>query len=178
MKSYRQTTLCECGDHVWAPLLRGFVTLVDPGHESILRDHPWSVTSKGYVQTAIKGKTVKLHRMVVDAKLGELVDHRDHNKKDNRSRKLRTCDHFQSIKNRGPLGPLGLKGVSYNRNEKNFWARIGVNKTCRLIGKFATAAAAATAYDEAALRLHGEFALTNAMIASRKREGVPCQLAQ
>ena len=55
----------------------------------------------------------------------------------------------------------GYKGVSFNRDDGKFIAQIALNKRHISLGRFYTAEDAARAYDEAALKYHGEFAVTN-----------------
>ena len=59
----------------------------------------------------------------------------------------------------------GYKGVF--RDKKRFSAKIEVNNKSIHIGNYDTPELAAEAYDEAAIKYHGAFALTNAMLRQR-----------
>lgn len=113
----------------------------------------------------------KLHRLLLgltDPKT--LVDHRNGNSFDNRRHNLRICTNAANVRNqKGHRDKMysKYKGVSRykdsKRNARSPWcATIQHNRQRMHLGVFATAREAALAYDEAALRLHGEFARTNA----------------
>jgi hypothetical protein len=57
-----------------------------------------------------------------------------------------------------PNNTSGIKGVSWHQARKKWTARIWVNNKCVYLGIFETIASAASSYEEASHRLHGEFA--------------------
>ncbi len=103
----------------------------------------------------------KLHRSLLAAPGGLVVDHINHDPLDNRRENLRLCTSAENSRNRklDPRNKTGFKGVSRNRH--SFVATIQVNRKLRHLGSFASAIEAARRYDEAAIALHGEFALLN-----------------
>ncbi len=118
----------------------------------------WSLVN-GYAEC---GKT-KLHRLIVNAKHGEEVDHRNGNKLDNRKSELRVCSHSGNMTNQPKYKgdfKSKYKGVSI-ANSETWRARITVNKVTILIGCFPTEQEAAYAYDVAAKKYHGDFANLN-----------------
>ena len=121
-----------------------------------------------YIRETIAGKRNQLyiHRLVAAAHIGDPsgfdVDHINGCKADNRVQNLRIATRAQNLanhKNR-KLAKSGFVGVSETRNE-TFFARICHNGKHYHIGTFPTAEIAASARDEAAKRLHGEFACTH-----------------
>jgi hypothetical protein len=106
---------------------------------------------------AIKRKMVLLHRVIMSAAKGQFVDHANRNKMDNRRSNLRFVTRSQNSINRGHRADY--RGV---RLEDGKWrASIGVNRKNIKLGRFDTPEAAAAAYNEAAKKLHGQFAVLN-----------------
>jgi len=151
---------CECGDHAWAGIGRGLVTLVSPQDAFWLDQQFWCAAGAGpkyYAMGAIKRKMVLLHRVIMSAAKGQFVDHANRNKMDNRRSNLRFVTRSQNSINRGHRADY--RGV---RLEDGKWrASIGVNRKNIKLGRFDTPEAAAAAYNEAAKKLHGQFAVLN-----------------
>ena len=163
---------CECGDHVFAVLTRGFVGLLSPEDQSLFATKSWNAhlsTSGGWSVTGTYAK--KLHREVLGREArGLVVDHIDGNTFDNRRSNLRACTNGQNAKNqrlrRNKDKHSVFKGVTYNGVSKsNPWtAQINADGKHYYVGIYQTEREAAVAYDAAAVRLHGEFARTNASL--------------
>lgn len=106
------------------------------------------------------GSTVGyLHRLVLNAAEGEIVDHINHDGLDCRASNLRLASPSQSVANRRVQSNnrSGFKGVKRAKGSK-WCARIG---RCENIGSFSTAEEAARAYDQAAFERYGSFACLN-----------------
>ncbi len=85
----------------------------------------WHLQSKGYVSSTLNGKAIKLHNFILGV-IG--IDHKNHNKLDNRSSNLRAVSHSQNMHNlpANPRNTSGYKGVSMS--EKGRWhASIRIN---------------------------------------------------
>ena len=108
-------------------------------------------------------KTVYMHRLIAWALDGEDVDHVNLDTLDNRKENLRTCTRSQNMMNRGPArdGTSALKGVSWSSWFGLWAAQIMVGGRNHDLGRFEKEGDAARAYDEAARRMHGEFAYLN-----------------
>lgn len=104
-----------------------------------------------------------MHRVVIDAKPGMLVDHINHNGLDNRKENLRACSTSQNQGNRrkSKSNKSGYKGVAWHPLVNKWEVRIRKDRRQVTIGYFTNKKAAARAYDEAATRLFGEYALLN-----------------
>jgi hypothetical protein len=101
-----------------------------------------------------------MHRLILDANPGTMVDHANQNGLDNRRENIRIATNSQNQANGcHRKNASGFRGV---RKSGSRWAaqiRSG-GKPVRL-GTFDTAIAAANAYDTAAREVFGEFATTN-----------------
>ena len=154
------------------PLTRGMVALVDDEdfpRVSLLKwyAHRCSRSRCGayYAQHSMHGgdgaKTLCLHRFVMNAAPGVRVDHKNRNTLDCRKGNLRVASNGENIANAGKHSPKSsrFKGVTLHRGR--WCARIRKDKRLIVLGTFSSEIVAARAYDEAAVRIHGEFASTN-----------------
>jgi hypothetical protein len=142
----------------------GKYAIVDDCDFDRLSKYKWHVTSEGYVARHLHSGGIDtlllMHRDVMQAQPGVLVDHEKGNKLDNRRCKLRICDQPQNSWNaRRVTGKSKYKGVWL---ESKKW-RAAITKRGKRIhlGRYKTEQEAAMAYDFAAKELYGEFAATN-----------------
>lgn len=139
----------------------GLITRRDTGR--VLGD----VDGGGYIRIRIIGKTFLAHRLCWFLYHGEFpdgcIDHKNHNKKDNRICNLRRASIAENLRNRHRQqnNTTGFKGVSFISKTGKFRAQIKYNGEKKHLGCFATADAAHDAYKFAACKLHGEFACFN-----------------
>ena len=129
---------------------------------------PFRVRGHLYARTRVGGKQTLMHQLILRAwGFRTKGDHRNGDGLDNTRENLRPCTHKQNMWNRRkPKGRSSsrFKGVSREpaaQNEKVWRATIQANGRKMHLGLFANEADAAVAYDDAALRFFGEFALTN-----------------
>src|SRR5208282_1837274 len=120
-------------------------------------------TSLQYAMAQIHGHMHRMHRMILQAKPGQLVDHINRNGLDNRRSNLRLCSHSDNMHNSKirKQNTTGFKGVTWYGHKypsKPFVAQIMANRQPRFLGCFATAEEASAAYEKAAKELHGNFA--------------------
>ncbi|MHB1266985.1 MAG: AP2 domain-containing protein [Acidithiobacillus ferriphilus] len=150
------------------PLTQGQVALIDDEDYELVSQYKRCVTKYGnnfYAVTNIyscgyKRTTIRIHRLVMNAKPGELVDHINHHTLDNRKSELRLCTHFQNHHNSGKYAnnKSGFKGVSWCKRKSKWRASIMANGKHLHLGYFIDPEEAYKAYCEAALELHREFA--------------------
>jgi hypothetical protein len=157
-------------------LTRGQWAKVDPEWYERLKRYKWHVNmegkgGKGYYATRMirkKGKCIKIwmHKVVLPGRKGFVVDHINRDKLDNRRANLRVATPKQNVWNSERGKNQGLskyKGVTFDRRSKNKkWRAVlcADGKFIRL-GYFADEVEAARAYDRAALKYKGEFAVLN-----------------
>ncbi|WP_293000061.1 HNH endonuclease [Nevskia sp.] len=145
--------------HVEIPLTKGFFALVDRQDEALVAAYKWHVVEMPkhrYAATTVSGRRVQLHRMLLDAPKGAVVDHINNNGLDNRRSNIRVCSASQNAWNSVFPRAGKYKGV-YSPKPGIFVAKAG----CKYIGSFSTEIEAALAYNEVAQRLGGEFARLN-----------------
>jgi len=104
-------------------------------------------------------KQIRLHREILNAKQGQLVDHKNLNGLDNRRSNLRFCSHSENLYNTKIQrnNTSGYKGVIQYRPGR--WrATIKVNGKPTHLGCFLSPHEAHEARKAAALHVYGEFA--------------------
>jgi hypothetical protein len=89
---------------------------------------------------------------------------------DNRRSNLRiTIDRNPQNQCKHTNNKSGFKGVSWHKATQKWQAGIQANSEQIYLGVFPTPELAANAYDDAALKYHDEFAVTNAMLGLLKK---------
>ncbi len=152
-------------------LSNGKKTLIDDEDYHLVKPYKWNYSplGSGYVIATFAKRTLHIHRLIMNAPEGIMVDHINHDGLDNRKNNLRLCTRSENMRNthKRKLGTSRYKGVSTNsgRNGKptpNGWkAEIMADKKRHYLGIFPTEELAALAYNKAALELHGDFASLN-----------------
>lgn len=123
------------------------------------------VLARGYLCGALRGpewrKHIRVHRALLNAPRGMLVDHINGNIADNRRCNLRLCTHSQSVSNRHTVAgsKSRYKGVGFHNGR--WLAKIRDAGRQRHLGYFANETDAACAYDAAARSVFGDFARFN-----------------
>lgn len=137
--------------------------IIDDFNADLFDIYSWKyLVSTKHVYTTIKRKTVRLHRMLMNAEPGQEVDHIDLNRLNMAMSNLRFCTRSQNVCNTISKGGAGAyKGVTWYNITKKWIAKIGINNKLIHIGTFHNAEDAARAYDTMARKLHGEFARLN-----------------
>ena len=139
--------------------------LVDDQDAHLFLGQPLTVVERKRTTPSVRLGKVDAHRLIMDAPADRYVDHINGDGLDNRRANLRLCSKAENAKNRAlnSNSTVGLKGVTRDPSGA-YRAQIANEGRKITLGRFRCALAAAAAYDAAALRLHGEFARTNASI--------------
>jgi hypothetical protein len=110
----------------------------------------------GYVvSNSLNQKWVTLSRIIMDCPKEMVVDHKNHNKLDNRKENLRVCLFSENQRNRN------FPGVTFHKRQKKYIATISLNKKRIQIGSFPTYEEARAARIKAEEKYFGEFAFSN-----------------
>lgn len=150
----------------------GSIALIDD-IDADLAQLRWCIQS-GYVgratYTSEGGRYgILIHRAILARMLGrelekgELTDHINGDKLDNRRCNLRLATPSQNQHNRGgwKKSATGFKGVSFHKRRGRWTAQIGHKNHLHHLGYFDTPIDAAIAYNAAAIKYHGDFARLN-----------------
>lgn len=152
------------------PLTQGKFALVDDEDYAKISKFKWYLHSGGYAATSGIGKVdgkvrryIYMHRIVNQTFPGMDTDHINGNKLDNRKENLRSCNRSGNAKNvqlrKNSLS--GFKGVHWHKGANKWRSQIQKDKIKFHIGFYEEIKDAARAYNEAALKYHGEFARLN-----------------
>lgn len=102
--------------------------LISVGDIELIKNRKWSEMNTGYIASYEKGSNpILLHRFLMDCPDGLVVDHINHNRKDNRRENLRVCTQKENMENSEPkLGQSGVRGIRWDN--KGFWRVYFKNK--------------------------------------------------
>ena len=148
------------------PLTQGKFAIVDAEDYDRLNRYQWHACkckSTYYACRVEGGKTIRMHREIMHAPKGVIVDHINHNGLDNRKGNLRLCTHAQNCYNQraSSTGTSKYKGVCWHKCNRKWIARIRCDGKFYNLGDFENEIEAAKAYDDKAVELFGEFACPN-----------------
>lgn len=130
--------------------------LIDSEDLELVSQYAWTVTKDGYAKKYLEKlvdgkrlrKVVYMHRLIMDAKENEIIDHINQNKADNRRSNLRVASKsLNALNSHKVRSSTGYRGVIHNRQKgKAFKARIThLGKQIHL-GAYDTPAEAHSAY--------------------------------
>ena len=134
--------------------------LVDDEDYELISKRKWALQNGQYAQRQVKGIKVYAHRIIM-GNPESFVDHIDGNTLNNQTANLRLANSNENARNcKIPVtNKTGYKGVCFAYGK--FLSGIYVNNKRIHIGTFNNAIEAAIAYNEAAIKHHGEFARLN-----------------
>jgi hypothetical protein len=154
------------------PLTKGFVALVDDGDFQWVSQYNWHVKAdpryprlfyarRDFHDHFGKTRCQFLHRLIMKAPPGLVVDHINGDGLDNRRENLRLCTVGENARNRRKHrnNTSGFTGV-YKQGSR-YISRIRVGGKLLHVGSFLCPEDAARARDKAALEHFGEFASLN-----------------
>jgi hypothetical protein len=153
-------------------LHNGMITRVSDDDFEQVNRFKWSARKNGntwYVlrrDHSVSGDhRLGMHRQIMSAGTGQIVDHIDGDGLNNQRENLRFCTKAENAKNRKAWGRSRYLGVAWFKRDSKWRAQIFQNKIHKHLGYFDIEEDAAIAYNEAAKRIHGEFARLNTVSA-------------
>lgn len=175
MKHLPPSKVRELEEFATVELHNGMTALVDLDAavlEAVRTHHRWYAVLDGNVWYAMaslwkpemkKQINTFLHRLVMVAQAGQIVDHRNGDGLDNRRLNLRIASVRNNSRNQRPLSNARSNYKGVDRAGRKWRARISLegDKNRLFLGHFDTEEEAARAYDSAAKEHFGEFAYLN-----------------
>lgn len=165
MRQARELQDLGYGIHL-VPLTRGKFAVVDSFQAELVGQYNWFAMKIGRTwyaaRNAPKGSsraTVYMHRMLLGEPSLE-VDHINLDGLDNRLINLRVASHAENNRNK-PLrsdNKSGAKGVTWDKERAKWLAKISCAGRQIPLGRFDSLEDAKSAYDRAAVNIHGDFA--------------------
>lgn len=149
------------------PLTKGRFAIVDCAdyeHLSLFKWHLFESNRNLYATRTHRRRNIFMHRFIINAPKGSIVDHINRNGLDNRRENLRIVTNRQNCWNsaRGiNTGSSKYKGVRWSSHDQRWRATIGHNGKNLHLGNFKDEIEAARAHDTAAKKFRGEFAILN-----------------
>jgi hypothetical protein len=148
---------------------KGETCLVDNEDYKRLSKFTWNKSQYGYAYRLgdrSKGEKWKIlmHREIMNAEDGTVIDHKNGDRLDNRKSNLRFVTRAQNqLNSYGKNAESGYKGVTLNKSSKtqSWRAIIKINFETIHLGCYRTKEEAAYAYNIAAMKYHGEYARLN-----------------
>ena len=151
-------------------LTRGKVALVDDEDYENINRHKWNAHFNGFSWYARRGENgkqggiLKMHRVIMGVLDPNIkIDHKDGNGLNNQRDNLRIATVSQNGCNKKKTANTSskYKGVYWDGVTKKWRVQVQLDGDVKRLGRFGDEIEAAKAYNEAAIKLHGEFARLN-----------------
>jgi len=145
-------------------LTQGKFAIVDNTNFEWLNQWKWcaqkGISTWYAIRRDKKGKTIRMHRIILNTPEGMDTDHINSNGLDNRICNLRICSRSQHHRNRKPKKGK-YKGVNMGGRANKWQARITIKGKRMSLGYYKKKEDAARAYNIAAIKYFGNYARTN-----------------
>lgn len=145
---------------LFVPMTNGGYAIVDPSDFDAVMAYNWVRNKDNYAYARVNGNKFKtaMHRFIIDAKKGEMVDHVNGKGLDNRRVNLRLCNKSQNATNTSySRGKSKYRGVQWSNTHNKWIVQIRANGKRKYIGIYEDEIIAAEDYQEATKKYHGRF---------------------
>lgn len=151
------------------------VALIDHDDLKNVAKYKWKL-EKGYAVTMLnwyeggkrRGKTTRMHQLIINPAEGLVTDHINMDKLDNRKENLRLVTPQQNMWNKktSRKTPSSIyKGVSYCKQTNKWKVSLTIDGKCKTLGRFREEADAAMVFDYHAKQVHGDYGCYNGDLA-------------
>ena len=160
--NYKGNKFIYLDDYAVGYTSNGIEFYVDKEDVEKIKKHTWSTTSTGYIRSNINGNSsMRLHRFILglDENDKRVVDHINHNTKDNRKKNLRICEQIKNTWNATPCKTnlVGVRGVNFDKRYNKWIAYITKNGKRTYLGSFKDVNDAINARLKAEIEYFGEY---------------------
>lgn len=148
-------------------LTQNKIALINDEDFVLVSKYNWYYNS-GYAKAYHNGKRIRMHRLILGARKGQVVDHRNKIGTDNQRSNIRLCTVKENNRNTTLRkdNTSGYKGVSLDKTTGHWKPIVYVNGKPKTVGQFKDKHHAALAYDMWTIFFHKEFASTNFSVVS------------
>lgn len=135
-------------------------TIIDAEDVELIKPYSWSLSKGRHTQYCKSNQVGPLHRLVMNAPKGMVVDHINHNGLDNRKSNLRICTNQENICNCEipKNNKSGCKGVYWAKDKNKWTVQVTINNKTIYIGRYTNLEEAIEARKEASKKYYNEFA--------------------
>lgn len=145
----------------------GKKAIIDDSDLDIVSKYRWFLSRDNMVYSSMRvgisetgliiRRNIALHQLILNTRgLGIIVDHKDHNRLNNKRENLRTCSNAQNGQNRRPNSGRKYKGITEENGK--YRVRIQANGKRYNLGVYADLEQAVLAYNAKAKLVHGDYA--------------------
>ena len=145
------------------PLGDGQFAIIDDEDFDLVNQYQWRGHKGGKNCDHVYAVTrLRMHRLIMNAPPGMVVDHINGDTLDNRKSNLRICSTAQNQQNgKARGGSSRFKGVSYNAQKKRWLGAFMANGKTYYVGCFIDEEECARAVDKKRKEVCGDYATTN-----------------
>jgi len=161
-RNYRARPATPGGDVRLIPLSDGLYVYVDAADYERFGGHKWHLEN-GYAARKENGRTILMHREMMQPPPDMVVDHIDSNQYNNCRFNLRVCTRAENQRNRRKHAGAAssYKGVFYRKRRRKWYSQCEFEGKCYITPSVDDEIEAARAYDRQAVECFGDFARLN-----------------
>jgi len=154
------------GNRAYITLTQGYVAIIDATDVPLVEGKNWWALVVRNTVYAVRGdraggkwRSIRLHRVIMDAPDGMQVDHISGDGLDCRRANMRWATRAQNNHNQrlSRNNTSGFKGVCWHNSRQKWCAHIKIDGKQIYLGLFTSPESAHAAYSEASARLHGDY---------------------